>query len=104
METLKHYSMLEVTHFKFVLYFQSGRIGADEEIDEFKGMSEQEVQELMEEREAKANAQILAMVMHMLCSLISHCRDRNFILSYIEFYTNFHILYSCHNSTLLWSK
>ncbi|XP_060573670.1 peptidyl-prolyl cis-trans isomerase-like 4 isoform X2 [Ruditapes philippinarum] len=40
----------------------SGRIGADEEIDEFKGMSEQEVQELMEEREAKANAQILAMV------------------------------------------
>ncbi|XP_053397607.1 peptidyl-prolyl cis-trans isomerase-like 4 isoform X2 [Mercenaria mercenaria] len=40
----------------------SGRIGAEEEIDEFKGMTEQEVQELMEEREAKANAQILAMV------------------------------------------
>ncbi|KAH3726430.1 hypothetical protein DPMN_052297 [Dreissena polymorpha] len=40
----------------------SGRIGAEEDIDEFKGFSEQEVQEIMEEREAKANAQILAMV------------------------------------------
>lgn len=49
--------------------FQSGRIGADEEIDEFKGMTEQEVQEIMEEREAKANAQILAMVYKASCLL-----------------------------------
>ena len=42
--------------------FQSGRIGAEEDIDDFKGMSEVEIQELLEEREAKANAQILKMV------------------------------------------
>lgn len=42
--------------------FQSGRIGAEEDIDDFKGMSEQEVQQIMEEREANANAQILTMV------------------------------------------
>ena len=47
-------------------FFQSGRIGADEEIDDFKGMSEAEVQEILEEREAKANAQILKMVCHFL--------------------------------------
>ena len=45
-----------------VYVLQSGRIGAEEEIDDFKGMSEAEVQEILEEREAKANAQILKMV------------------------------------------
>ncbi|KAL4232788.1 Peptidyl-prolyl cis-trans isomerase-like 4 [Mactra antiquata] len=40
----------------------SGRIGADEEIDDFKGLTEHEIQEIKEEREAKANAQILTMV------------------------------------------
>ncbi|XP_052808947.1 peptidyl-prolyl cis-trans isomerase-like 4 isoform X1 [Mya arenaria] len=40
----------------------SGRIGMDEDIDEFEGKTEVEVQEIMEEREARANAQILTMV------------------------------------------
>lgn len=38
------------------------RIGADEEVDDFKGMTEEEVREILEEKEAKANAQILEMV------------------------------------------
>ncbi|KAK3097466.1 hypothetical protein FSP39_009887 [Pinctada imbricata] len=38
------------------------RIGADEEIDDFKGMSEEQVTEIMEDKEAKANAQILEMI------------------------------------------
>nr|XP_022302004.1 peptidyl-prolyl cis-trans isomerase-like 4 [Crassostrea virginica] len=38
------------------------RIGADEEVDDFKGMTEEEVKEVLEEKEAKANAQILEMV------------------------------------------
>ena len=42
--------------------FQSGRIGAEEDIDDFKGKTEAEIQEIIEEREAKANAQILKMV------------------------------------------
>lgn len=42
--------------------FQTVRIGADEEVDDFKGMTEDEVREILEEKEAKANAQILEMV------------------------------------------
>ncbi|XP_061195925.1 peptidyl-prolyl cis-trans isomerase-like 4 isoform X2 [Saccostrea echinata] len=38
------------------------RIGADEEIDDYQGMTEEEVKEVLEEKEAKANAQILEMV------------------------------------------
>ncbi|PVD27997.1 hypothetical protein C0Q70_10574 [Pomacea canaliculata] len=41
---------------------ESDRIGADEEIDDTKGMTEQEIKEMVEEREAKANAQLLEMV------------------------------------------
>lgn len=44
------------------VYFQTVRIGADEEVDDFKGMTEDEVREILEEKEAKANAQILEMV------------------------------------------
>lgn len=44
------------------VYFQTVRIGADEEVDDFKGMTEEEVREILEEKEAKANAQILEMV------------------------------------------
>ncbi|XP_013390811.1 peptidyl-prolyl cis-trans isomerase-like 4 [Lingula anatina] len=40
----------------------SGRIGFDEEIDDTKGKSMAEIEEMMKEREAKANAQILEMV------------------------------------------
>ncbi|KAL3883550.1 hypothetical protein ACJMK2_029803 [Sinanodonta woodiana] len=40
----------------------SGRIGADEDIDEFKGKSEEEMKEILEEREASANAKLLTMV------------------------------------------
>lgn len=40
----------------------SMRIGAEEDVDEFEGMTEQEVQEIVSQREAKANAQILEMV------------------------------------------
>lgn len=41
---------------------KTDRIGAEEEIDDFKGMAEVEIQEIMNEKEAKANAQILTMI------------------------------------------
>ena len=44
------------------LYFQSGRIGADEEIDDTKGKTMEEIDEMIEERELKAGTQILEMV------------------------------------------
>ncbi|XP_046327631.2 peptidyl-prolyl cis-trans isomerase-like 4 [Haliotis rufescens] len=40
----------------------SGRIGADEAIDDAKGLTMQEVKEKIEEKEASANAQLLEMV------------------------------------------
>ena len=40
----------------------SNRIGAEEDIDEFKGKTEEEIKELVGLRESKANAQILEMV------------------------------------------
>ena len=43
-------------------YFQSGRIGADEEIDDTKGKTMEEIDEMIEERELKAGTQILEMV------------------------------------------
>ena len=45
-----------------VVCFQSGHIGVDEEVDEMAGKTSEEVQEYIEEKEAKANAQILEMV------------------------------------------
>lgn len=53
------------------LYFQSGRIGADEEIDDTKGKTMEEIDEMIEERELKAGTQILEMV----CSKFNqiHC-------------------------------
>ncbi|XP_072022617.1 peptidyl-prolyl cis-trans isomerase-like 4 [Amphiura filiformis] len=41
---------------------ESGRIGADEEIDDTKGMAAEEVEERFKEKEAKAKAQILEMI------------------------------------------
>lgn len=41
---------------------QSGRIGADEEIDDFKGRSVDEVEEILAEKEAKTQAILLEMV------------------------------------------
>ncbi len=40
----------------------SNRIGAEEDIDDYKGMTEDQIKELISQREAKANAQILEMV------------------------------------------
>lgn len=40
----------------------SNRIGAEEDVDDFKGMSEEQILEVISIREAKANAQILEMV------------------------------------------
>ena len=40
----------------------SNRIGAEEDIDDFKGKTEEEIKELVGKRESKANAQILEMV------------------------------------------
>lgn len=40
----------------------SNRIGAEEEIDDYKGLTEDQIRELVSKREAKANAQILEMV------------------------------------------
>lgn len=41
---------------------QSGRIGADEEIDDLEGKSMEEMEEIIQEREARARATILEMV------------------------------------------
>lgn len=41
---------------------ESGRIGADEEINEMEGMAAEEIEELIADREAKARATILEMV------------------------------------------
>ena len=40
----------------------SNRIGAEEDVDDFKGMTEEQIQVVISSREAKANAQILEMV------------------------------------------
>lgn len=42
--------------------FQNGRIGADEEIDETVGLTSAQVEEMKQEREAKARATILEIV------------------------------------------
>ena len=55
-----YYTRQKLKCFKFLM--QTVRIGADEEVDDFKGMTEEEVKEVLEEKEAKANAQILEMV------------------------------------------
>lgn len=47
----------------FLLYDkQSGRIGADEEIDDNKGKSVEEIEEQLAEKEAKTRAVLLEMV------------------------------------------
>ena len=50
---------------------QSGRIGADEEIDDTKGRTVEEVDEMIEQREFNARTQILEMVWKLLFYLIS---------------------------------
>jgi len=52
------------TVFLFVcqLYVQTVRIGAEEEIDDTKGLKPEEINERIQEKEAKAHAQILEMV------------------------------------------
>ena len=40
----------------------SNRIGAEEDIDDYKGLAEDQVKELIEKQESKANAQILEMI------------------------------------------
>ena len=40
----------------------SNRIGAEEDVDDYKGLSEEQIKELVSKREAKANAQILEMI------------------------------------------
>ena len=40
----------------------SNRIGAEEDIDDYKGLSEEQIRELISKREAKASAQILEMI------------------------------------------
>lgn len=46
----------------FSFIFQSGRIGADEEIDDLKGLSVDEIEEVQAEKEAKTRAILLEMV------------------------------------------
>lgn len=46
---------------QFVLS-QNGRIGADEDVDEAQGLTAEQVEELRQEREAKARATILEIV------------------------------------------
>lgn len=44
------------------MFHQSGRIGADEEIDDTKGKTTEQIDEMLAERELKAGTQILEMV------------------------------------------
>lgn len=44
------------------LFLQSVRIGAEEEIDDTKGLKPEEIEEMNKNKEAKAQAQILEMV------------------------------------------
>ena len=48
------------------VYSQSGRIGIDEEIDDLKGKSTEEIEELIADKEAKARTQILEMVCYQM--------------------------------------
>jgi hypothetical protein len=41
---------------------QTGRIRDDEDIDAYRGMSEEEIQEVIRKREARSHLQILEMV------------------------------------------
>ena len=45
-----------------LLFSQSGRIGAEEDINDFEGKSHEEIEEILASRQAKANAQLLEMV------------------------------------------
>mgnify|MGYP001796023256 FL=1 len=49
-----------------IFHWQNGRLEYDEDIDPFKGKSEEEVQQIQREKEAKANAQILEMVRYFM--------------------------------------
>ena len=60
---------------------QSGRIGADEEIDDTKGKTMEEVEEMIEEREFKAGAQILEMVQEMLETMFSNCCKKSLFIN-----------------------
>ena len=56
-----------ISHVVFML--QSGRIGAEEEIDDYKGKSHGEIEEILAARQAKANAQLLEMVRYRFIPL-----------------------------------
>ena len=60
----KHFSNLTSLRPLIIYCFQNGRIGVDEKLDDTEGLTVDEVQEYIAEREAKANAQILEMVCH----------------------------------------
>ena len=47
---------------------QSARIGVGEAIDDYEGVAAEEVNKIMEEKEARANAELLEMV-SALCGL-----------------------------------
>jgi peptidyl-prolyl cis-trans isomerase-like 4 len=47
------------------------RIGAEEEIDDTKGMKPEEIEEMIKEKDAKAKAQILEMVMFFSYTLLT---------------------------------
>lgn len=69
---------------------QSGRIGADEEIDDFKGRSAEEVEEIKAEKEAKTQAILLEMVKWFLCS--NSCSAVCSIHTHCEFIPDFLIV------------
>jgi len=52
-------------HYVYLIVYsvlQSGRIGADEDIDDMEGKTMEEMEEIIKEKEAKAQATILEMV------------------------------------------
>ena len=58
----KHIPYEDRAHVSCYVCGQSGRIRVDEKIDDTEGMTTKEVDEMMEDKQAKANAQILEMV------------------------------------------
>ncbi len=60
----------------------------DEDIDEFKGKSHEEMEEILAEREAKANAQLLEMVSLNIIYLFPNGFFSTYVMSLITLATS----------------
>ena len=69
---LNNFFVIFIRESILIWLLQSDRIGADEEIDDTKGRTMEEIQEAIEEKEMKAGTQILEMVCTQFCCIV-HC-------------------------------